>query len=669
MEIFTPTRLGPMQVRNRIATSAHTTNFADESGVPTDRLVNYQRARARGGVGLIMSEGVRVHPKTKKQWKLAAFAEGAADGFGRVADAIRAEGGRFVVQLVEPGRHFAGDQTAPWSASDVPWAWGGPIPHRLTPAEIADIVAHFAAAATTLRRGGVDGIEINLAHGHLLQQFLSPVSNRRDDAYGGSLDNRLRFGRETVQAVRAAAGERMAVGVRISASEFVEGGLTPDDQLEAVGRLLDAVPLDFLHVSHSAYMGSGTASLATQAADMSWSPAPFRDFPRVFKQAFPEVPIVGVCRIDTLELAEELVAGGYCDIAAMTRAHIADPDIVRKHHAGQSDLIRRCVACNQGCIGNIERDRPITCVVNPTVGFEGRDDAYATLAAATGAPAGARTSSRWLVVGAGPAGMEAALTARMRGHDVTVMDAAAETGGQLRLASALIGRERWSRLIADQAGVADRLGVTVRLGATASVEQIIGEAYDAAVVATGSSPRRRNVEGYGAALTVEAALRDGLEPTDGTVVLVDEDGGWPAAGLALHLAGQGHPVHLVSQRDQLAWNITVYSKLGLIERLADAGVSVHLLRGVVGMSGATLELADAVSGRATTIEEVAHVVWAAPRRADDRLALELGAAGFGGPVHVVGDAYAPRSALEAVREGRRLDAPVEAAPTIEAARA
>jgi dimethylglycine catabolism A len=659
MRIFTPVAVGPVELRNRILTSGHTTNMADDDGLPLPRLVDYHRARARGGVGLIISSGVRVHPLSKKRYKLGSFPDGAPEAFGRLASAIHDEGAKFFVQLSETGRTLSGEVTAPWSASDIPWRKGAPVPHALATSEIADIVKWFRVGTRHMREAGVDGIEVQFGHGLLLQQFLSPVSNTRTDAYGGTLRNRLRIGFEVIEAVEQEAGDGMAVGVRISGSEFVEGGLDVADMLEAVGLIRDEFPIDFLNVSHSAYIVAGTDSMTTQLADMYYPVAPFRSIPKAFKEAFPDLPIIGVCRIDDLDVAEELLATACCDLVALTRAHIADPDLVAKYRAGQQELIRRCVSCNQGCVGNLEKGVPITCTVNPHVGREGLWDQYAKLAGALEATRGGDGAARGkvLVVGGGPAGMEAAIACREEGYAVTVLEREGELGGQLRLARRMVGRERWNLLVDDQTTVARRLGIDIRYGVTATAADIVAGDWDHVVVATGCTPRRRDLPGYGPMLTIDEAVAGDFR-AGGTaatsVVVFDDHGGWPGIALAYHLARQGHTVGVVSEVDQLAWDVTLYSKAGHMHRMGQAGVSVHLMRTLRRKTEHGLEIADAVSGRVEELDGVAEVVWVAPGRASDGLVGELEAAGFGGTVHLIGDAYAPRDALEAVREGRSL---------------
>lgn len=653
--VLTPWRLGPVVLRNRVLTSAHTENMADDEGVPTDRLVAYHRARARGGVGLIISSGVRVQPGSRIPKKLWAFGEGAPEGFGRLADAVRAEGAAFVVQLSETGRVFDAPDAPPISASAIPWRDGAPVPHALSKRELATLRDHYATAARCMAGVGVDGIEIQLAHGTLLQQFLSPLSNERSDGFGGDLRGRLRFPMEVVGAIREQVANGMALGIRVSADEFVPGGLTPEDVLEATGLLLGQHALDFVHVSHSAYVDAGTDSLTTQVADMYYGIAPFAHLPRMFKEAFPDTTVIGVCKVPDLETAEELVTGGACDLVAMTRAHIADPDIIRKHVDGNARLIRRCIYCNQGCVGNLEVGRAITCVTNPGVGLEGAGDDYAQLSA-TLADEGQTRAGELLVVGGGPAGVEAAIAGRRAGYGVTLVERGKELGGQLRLAARLDGRARWAALVEDQTRLVDELGVDVRLETEGDEELVGQEHWTAVVLACGSRPTPRELPGHGRMATVEDVLEGRWTPRPGgKVALIDEDGGWRAFGLATHLAGLGVAVEVASRFDVLAPGITLYSKLGHKARMRALGVGIQLAVEVVGREGRRLILREFATDREVGLDGVDDVVLAGPRAATVTPATQERYAALGARVLVVGDAYTPRSALEAVRDGRGID--------------
>lgn len=649
--LFEPVALGPVTVRNRVFLPGHTTNLGEDHRA-TPRLAAYLAERAAGGVGLVITEGIRVHPTSSARSSvLGCFDDDAIPGLAELAGAVQAHGSRCFAQLLHLGRQAAADveRRVPWSASAVPWTTGGPVPHAMTTTEIGTVVGAFADAARRVARAGFDGIEVHLGHGHLLQQFLSPATNHRRDRYGGPLENRLRLPLEVLLAVRRAlGGTGLAVGVRVSADELLAGGLALDDMLEATEHLRREVELDFVHVSHSAYVGQW--SLATQIADMSFPPLPFRRYPAAFKRAFPTLPILAVCRVDDLALAADVVASGDADMVGMARAHIADPHLVAKTLAGRADEVRSCIACNQGCIGRIERNLALSCVVNPEVGFEQDWQRWR----ASPGPGGAGNGKQVLVVGGGPAGLEAAATAARLGAEVELVEGRPELGGALRQAASLRGRERLRLLVEELAREVARLGVRVETGRCLDGDGVLERRPDVVVVATGARrPATPVVEGLTSLGELEAIERRarGTLP-DGAVVVVDELGDWPAWALAEHLATDGRDVHVVTSMASAAPNVTLYSRLALFERLGRLGVGVHLLRRVVRVEHGGLVLADVIGGGEERLAGARWAVRVDPPVADDALLVELREREPGLAVRAVGDAVAPRSALEAVFEAR-----------------
>jgi 2,4-dienoyl-CoA reductase-like NADH-dependent reductase (Old Yellow Enzyme family) len=493
-----PYDLGGRRLRNRVFVSAHTTNFG-EHNLPTARHAGYHRERARGGVGLIITEGVRVHPTSAaRAAALGAFTPDCVPGYAQIPQAVHAEGAVVFAQLLHLGRHAAGQypRTAAWAPSGDPWKLGAQVPHVMSAADI------------------------------------------RTD-------------------------------------EFLPAGLVVDHMIDIVGRLRDEFDLGFLHVSHSAYVGQ--YSLATQIADMTFPAAPFRAFPARFKAAFPQLPVLAVCRIDDLATAAEIVSAGHADLVGMARAHIADPHLLAKVGRGRADTVRSCIACNQGCIGRIEQDLPLSCVVNPAAGLEAE---WADLErAATGGP-----RQRVLIVGGGPAGLEAACAAARMGHAVTLAEARERLGGAVRTAAGLRGRGRFQLLPDEQARAARGAGVEIRTGWPVSATDVLAGDWSAVIVATGAVERPGTFDGLGRARSVGEALSAPAALGDAVVVL-DEEGTWAGAGLCEHLAAKGVRVHLVSPVG-VAWNVTTYSRLALVRRLGELGVWTHRAGGWSGSRAA-----------------------------------------------------------------------------------
>jgi len=641
--VWEPLRIGTVDVRNRIFVSGHTTNFGSNN-LPTERHVAYHRERARGGVGLIFTEAIRVHPTTLgRSSTIAGYLPESVPGFRRIVDAVHAEGARIFAQLEHSGRSAVGlwARTAPWAPSPIPWAVGAAMPHVMNAADVAEIVAAFRRGARHALEAGFDGLEVHLGHGHLLNQFLSPASNIRSDEYGGSEANRLRISLEVLAAVRAEVGPDYTLGIRISADEFLPGGLDLEDMARITRVVVDRVPLQFVNVSHSHYHGS--FSLATQMADMSFPSAPFLHLPRRIKEVVPELPVFAIGRIDTLDIAERVLAEGIADMVGMTRAHIADPEIVRKGRADRLAEIRPCVACNQGCIGMVELNLPITCLVNPEVGREAEwgSDTWTRAAAPV----------RVLMVGGGPAGLAAARAAALRGHRVELWEQSNHLGGQLSIAASLTHRERLGLTVAYFASELARLGVHVRCATRATPAAIREAGFDRVIVATGSRPRPTPIDGVARIVpVVEAADRPG--ELGSYVAIKDVDGGWPAAAVAEHLATLGKRVSIVSPLAGAAPGVTLYSRLALTTRFGQLGVQVRPLRRIIRAEGSELVLADVITGTEERLSGVTDVVSAGEQIADSALADELQAMGIA--AQVVGDAYAPRTALEAIFDGYRI---------------
>lgn len=647
-----PISLGPARLRNRVFVAPHTTNFGQPGeNLVTDRHLAYHRARARGGAGLIITEGIRVHPTSLRRLGLQAYDDDALPGLTSLVDTVHAEGAAVFAQILHTGRHSGDDHFGSFGPDSTPWSTGAPVPHAMNGHDIRTVVTGFGDAARRVVAAGFDGMEVHLGHGHLLNQFLSAVTNTRFDEYGGSVENRLRLARQCVAAVRDAVAGRAAVGLRLTADEFLEGGLTPDDVVAMVRTLLEDGPIDFLHVSHSAYIGA--PSLSTQMADMSWGTAPFRHLPARFAREFPEIPVLAICRIDDLATGQDILDAGDAAMVGFARAHIADPVLSSRPGGPAAGLApdvrgaraRSCIACNQGCNANLEAVVPITCTVNPAVGREREWDA---------ASAADASSLRILVVGAGPAGLEAAITAAGRGHTVRLIDERDAVGGGIRDLLLDEGRARFGLLLSELEAELRTTDVDLVLGRAADAAGIMAWAPDLVILATGATPSdatRLVLEGTPVWDSIDV-LRDPARA--GTrCVIFDETGTWEASGLVEQLAAHGGDVHLVSPTASYAGRITVYSRLALGARLTAGGVSIHPLTRLVDAGARAVDLEPTVgAGPSFSLTDVDAVVHVRPLSARDSLLAELERAGYRGDVQLVGDAFAPRTVQEAVYDGR-----------------
>ena len=445
-----------------------------EPGFYGERYGRYLGERAKGGAGVIIAGQAQVHPTTAYQMRNNAVAwdEAAVPHFREVTLPLHEHGALAFLQLA----HNGGVNDGTWSKLPV-WApsavanYNEP-PQALERDQIDELVDHFARSAANAAAGGFDGIEIHGAHGYLIHEFLSPKSNRRTDEYGGSLENRMRFCEEVLEAVRAAVGDGVAVGLRLVGDEEQRdgSGLTADDAADIAARLEECGLVDFLNVSIGV-SGVGMVRplyaphlLGVYAA-------------HTVKKAVRDTPVFAVHRILSPDEAEGILEREEADAITLVRALIADPEWPAKARAGADVTIRRCTGSNQGCYGNLVAGMPINCVTNPAVGRE------AELGAGTLTPAA--HSKRVVVVGGGPAGLEAAWVAAARGHDVTLLERSDALGGKIRLAARLPGREELADFADWRAGECERRGVEVRLGVDGTVAHVLGMKPHAVVVATG----------------------------------------------------------------------------------------------------------------------------------------------------------------------------------------
>lgn len=643
--LFSPIRIGSVVLKNRLYSSGHAEAMA-EAGLAGGRLARYHEAKARGGCALTIFGGSSsVHPSSPAAaWKqIANHDDAVIPGYRVMADVVHRHDCLVFTQLTHLGRRAQSDPEAGsvlLAPSQIPERVHREVPHELESDQIAMLVKAFGDATRRCREGGLDGVELSMAHNHLIDQFWCPLFNERTDEYGGSLENRMRFGFEVLREIRRQVGRDFVVGARISGDEMTRGGLTAPE-MAAVARALAASGLvDFLSI-----IGGGAHSYALQAAavpNMSFTPGVYLPLAAAIKQAAPGLPIFHASRIVDPLHADRIVAAGQVDVVGMTRALIADPELPRKAREGRLDDIRTCVGANEGCIDRIYQGKPVTCVQNPTTG---REAELAELRPA----AVARTV---IVVGGGVAGLEAARTAALRGHRVILFETSIELGGQVLLAARAPARGEYAGIVRFLVRQVGQLGVDVRAGVEATLELVLAERPDAVVIATGSHSYIPAIPGIDAKHVVtDRDVLGGAAKIGENVIVVDDVHTEQALSTAELLLDQGKRVEVISPLFYVGQDVGVTSIAPLYARLYAKGVTLTPGTELRAVEGSTVIVANVYSGTERRIEPVDTVVLALGSRSTDALYRAL--KGRVPTLLAAGDCVAPRGVHQAILDGTR----------------
>ncbi|MFB7893997.1 NAD(P)-binding protein [Microbacterium sp. NPDC056044] len=656
-----PLRIGAMTVPNRIMQTAHSKQYSDR--VESDRETAYYVRRAQGGCGLFVAGNHFVHPTGSIRGFEDAYRPEGVAASKKMTDAVHRAGAKILVQLNHHGAQAQPDgpdgPRTVYAPSRLISPSTGHATREMDRADIASFVEGWALSAAHARDGGFDGVEIHMAHGYLLHQFLSPLYNAREDEYGGDLEGRTRFPREVLRAVRERVGEDFTVGIRIVANEFHPEGIDGAGMREVITRLRQEARIDFLDLAAGGYHNVHYVFPS--------SPMPYawlRDDVAAVKAANPDVPVFGVGAARSVEEAEEVVASGVADMVALTRAQIADPDLGQKLlglepvDSGERG-IRHCIRLNQGCLGRGSRGLAMSCTVNPLAGRE----------LERGERPRAASAQRWVVVGGGPAGMRAAVELATDGHAVTLLERGEELGGQLRLARRVPGRESVGLLVDDLERDLAAAGVDVRLGVDATAETLAGlGAADGVVVATGAvAPATTSLALGGAyaggfpaegAIGAFAAVADGV-PLGRRIAVVDADGTAYAAGIVLTLLERVGELELITPFETVFPHIGAgYDRPLLLERLgAHGGFRRSVAHRVERLEPGVVGVRDTLTGVTDAIPGVDAVVAIEPRASAGVPGLVPDAAAEASippRVVVIGDAFAPRTIDTAIFEAVEL---------------
>jgi 2,4-dienoyl-CoA reductase-like NADH-dependent reductase (Old Yellow Enzyme family) len=640
--LFSPFRIKSVEIRNRIFSTGHDTDLG-RHGAPSEDLIAYQAARANGGAGLIVVQVVAVHETAKYT---AEVLMGTTDEhlpmFKRLFKTIHDGGSAAFVQLFHPGRELLGRRDgvvqAAYGPSSSPTERFRIVPRALSSQEIEEIIEGYGAAALRMAEAGADGVEIVASHGYLPSQFMNSTVNLRDDRYGGSRENRLRFTRDAVASIRKRAPAELIVGLRLSGNEYDLSGIDEMDMLSICRELKS--DFDYFNV----IAGTSASSSGAQhiVPPMTVEVGYLGPFAGKLKQALGR-PVFVAGRINQPREAEAIIAGGSADMCGMTRAMICDPEMANKARAGRTEDIRACIACNQACIGHAQLGLSISCIQHPETG---REIEY-------GKRPRAQRVRKVMVVGGGPGGMKAAAVAAECGHDVTLYERTGRLGGQALLAQLLPHRAEFGGIVTNLAREVELAGVKVARRTDVTKALMSDEHPDCIILATGGLPRLPPMPGGGESRLIHAHdVITGKAKTGGRVVVYDWMADWIGVGVAEKLAAGGAYVRLAVNGPCAAFSIQNYTRDAAISRLFKLGVETIPFMRLFGIEDRTVYFVHTPSQESLVLEDVDTVVAVYPGEPNDRLATVSRQIGI--PTYLIGDALAPRTAEEAVFEGLKI---------------
>jgi 2,4-dienoyl-CoA reductase-like NADH-dependent reductase (Old Yellow Enzyme family)/thioredoxin reductase len=644
--LFSPIKVGSMMVRNRIVVPGHYPAMRDPDTLPGERITAYWESKARGGAGIVCTGiwGVHRSSPTPVQSGYEFHSQqssplqelGGIDKLKRTAETIQKHGAKFMVQLWHGGANAYGttaygDQL--WAPSATQADGSGYVAHSMTRDEIREVVEAFAAEAYRAKQAGVDGVEIHGAHGYLVTQFMSPLTNHRTDEYGGDNAGRIRFACEVANAIRAAVGSDFTVGMRVSVDQLSGGGYSVDDTKEMAKIVVATGSLDYLAT------GAGIPPTYYPLGALMYHAAALKEV--------VDIPVIGGGRINDPVQAEKILEDRLADLLFMNRALICDPEMPRKAQEGMLDDIRRCMGCSEGCWMRVSQDRNpqgVSCTYNPTVGKETLPGWLELIPA--------ETRKKVVVIGGGPAGLETARVAKARGHDVSLWEKSGELGGMSSVAAKAPGRDDLNELARYYRYQMKALDVDVHLNTEVTVDLVKEQNPDVVIVATGSRPMvPADIPGMDQD-NVVSNVRDVLNgdaKVGQNVLIVDVQRHIQGLATADFLAQQGKSVEVIFPLAAPGENMEQLTRMALLQRLSWAGVKLTPRTSLKEISGNGVIVTTPLTGEERAIEAIDTIILSYGGVENNELYYAL--KDEFPEVYVAGDANGVRKMLWAVHDG------------------
>ncbi len=635
-KMLEPITIKNVTIRNRIVMPAMNTNMASNDGFATVQLTDYYAERAKGGVGLIIVSAAAIDKNARKRTGgLLLDKDVYKEALRILAEEIHAYGGKVFQQLNHNGRLLSSMSSGtfrirPVAPSPLPHPVTGEIPIELTQEDIYDLIEKFGNAALRAKDAGFDGVELHGSNGYLLNQFLSPYTNKRCDKYGENFEGRQRFPLEVLQNVRKVVGEDFLISYRLSAEEFVPGGLTIEET-EVFCSSLAKSGADLIHVSAG----------INESPEAQLKVIPMMDTPRgcylplaerIKKQV--NIPVIAVARINSPQIAEQALVENKADLIAVGRGLIADPYWVQKAAAGQEREIRTCIACNQGCMERLIKEEKITCIYNSDVGKE-RD--YRIVR--TDIP------KKVLIVGGGPGGMEAARVLSLRGHHVTLWEQGDQLGGQVLLYAGFPGKEEFLNMIDYFTFQLEKCKISVELNKVATSENVRAFSPQTVIFATGAKPKILKLQGIDQkhVFTFKEILHKRSNPEKAIVVV---GGGLVGLEMAIYLSQQNNQVTVIEILGEIASDAGPLVKANLLQKIRKSGITTMTNCELLEIRPTSLDIRK--NGTIQEIKNIGAVVLACGSLPNDDLFKALDRSGI--ELFHVGDCVSPRRCLEATHE-------------------